>query len=102
MNSTSQPKVTTAQNLETKFDRGKDVLDYFDVSKARVIRPQSKSITKTNVGWAPKRNSQRSAVVREKSARYRKKTSSPCVSGVAQARGRANPNPYHCPIISRL
>jgi hypothetical protein len=26
---------TTAGNLEDKFDRGKDVLDYFDLSKAR-------------------------------------------------------------------
>jgi len=69
----SQDK-TTAENLEEKFDRGEDVLDYFDVSKARVMRPQSKSITKTKVGWAPKRNSQRRAVVREKSARYRKET----------------------------
>jgi hypothetical protein len=69
----SQDK-TTAENLEQKFDRGEEVLDYFDVSKARVVRPQSKSITKTKVGWAPKRNSQRRAVVREKSARYRKKT----------------------------
>jgi len=56
---------TTAENLEEKFDRGEDVLDYFDVSKARVIRPQSKSITKTKVGWAPKRNSQHRAVVGE-------------------------------------
>jgi len=69
----SQDK-TTAVNLEEKFDRGEDVLDYFDVSKARVIRPQSKSIIKTKVGWAPKRNSQGRAVVREKSVRYRKKT----------------------------
>jgi hypothetical protein len=69
----SQDK-TTAENLEEKFDRGQDVLDYFDVSKARVIRPPSKSIAKTKVGWAPKRNSQRREVVREKSARYRKKT----------------------------
>jgi hypothetical protein len=68
----SQDK-TRAENLEEKFDRGEDVLDYFDVSKARVIRPQSKSTTKTKVGWTPKRNSQRRAVVREKSARYRKK-----------------------------
>jgi hypothetical protein len=68
----SQDKVTTAKNLEEKFDRGEDVLDYFDVSKARVIRPQSKS--KTGVGWSAKRNGQRRAVVREKSTRYRKKT----------------------------
>jgi hypothetical protein len=61
----SQADPTTARNLEDKFDRGEDVLDYFDISKARVIRPQSKSITKTKVGGAPKRNSQRRAVVRE-------------------------------------
>jgi len=60
----SQDK-TTAENLEDKFDRGEDVLDYFDVSKARVIRPQSKSIPKTKVGLGPKRNSQRRALVRE-------------------------------------
>jgi hypothetical protein len=33
---------TTAKNLEDKFDRGENVLDYFDVSKARVVDPQSK------------------------------------------------------------
>jgi hypothetical protein len=38
----SQDKVTTAKNLEEKFDRGEDVLDYFDVRKARVINAQSK------------------------------------------------------------
>ena len=60
----SQDK-TTAENLEEKFDQGKEVLDYFDVSKARVIRPPSKSIAKTKIGWGPKRNSLRRAVVRE-------------------------------------
>jgi hypothetical protein len=39
----SQVEATTANNLEEKFDRGEDVLDYFDVRKARVIRPQSKA-----------------------------------------------------------
>ncbi len=70
----SQADQTTAKNLEEKFDRGEEVLDYFDVSKARVIRPQSTSTTKTGVGWSAKRNGQRRAVVREKSTRYRKKT----------------------------
>jgi hypothetical protein len=60
----SQDK-TTADNLEEKFDRGEDVLDYFDVLKARAVQPQSKSITKTKVGWAPKHNSQGRSVVRE-------------------------------------
>ena len=42
----SQADQTTAKNLEEKFDRGEDVLDYFDVSKARVIRPQSRARSK--------------------------------------------------------
>jgi len=29
----SQGEATTAKNLEEKFDRGEDVLDYFDVGK---------------------------------------------------------------------
>ena len=38
----SQAETTTAKNLEERFDRGEDVLDYFDVRKARVITPASK------------------------------------------------------------
>jgi hypothetical protein len=30
------------KQLRYKFDRGEDVLDYFDLSKARVVRPQSR------------------------------------------------------------
>ncbi len=33
----SQANQTTAKNLEEKFDRGEDVLDYFDVRKARLV-----------------------------------------------------------------
>jgi hypothetical protein len=70
----SQAEPTTAKNLEDKFDRGEDVLDYFDVQKARVIRPQSKgSATKPTSTYSVKRNSKRPAAVREQSARYRKK-----------------------------
>jgi hypothetical protein len=70
----SQDKETTAENLEEKFDRGEEVLDYFDVRKARVINPNSKgSVVKTKFACPPKRNSKRPAAVREKSARYRKK-----------------------------
>ena len=69
----SQNKKTTAENLEEKFDRGEDVLDYFDVSKARIIRPQSKSGAKPKFAYPAKANSHRSTVAREKSARYRKK-----------------------------
>jgi hypothetical protein len=70
----SQAEPTTARNLEEKFDRGDDVLDYFEVRKARVIKPQSLgSAAKAKFTYPVKRNSKRPAVVREKSARYRKK-----------------------------
>ncbi len=70
----SSDKRTTAENLEEKFDRGENVLDYFDLKKARVVDPQSKrSTSKTKFAYPVKRDSKRPAVVREKSARYRKK-----------------------------
>ena len=70
----SQDNETTAKNLEVKFDRGEEVLDYFEVTKARVISPRSKgSVVKTKFAYPAKRNSKRPAVVREKSARYRSK-----------------------------
>jgi hypothetical protein len=70
----AQGEATTAKNLESKFDRGEDVLDYFDVSKARVIDPQSKgAAAKAKFAYPVKRNSKRAAVVREKSAHYRSK-----------------------------
>ena len=70
----SQAEPTTAKNLEEKFDRGEDVLDYFDVRKARMIRPQSQESTaKAKLTYSAKRNSHRRAAVREKSARYSKK-----------------------------
>lgn len=81
----SQAEATTAKNLEEKFDRGEDVLDYFDLKKARVIDPRSKgSAAKEKVLSQLRRSSNRRAVachaeaerrrvIREKSARYRKK-----------------------------
>jgi len=68
----SQDDATTAENLEEKFDRGEDVLDYFDVRKARVVEPQAKSSANRKFNYPAKRNSRRPAVVREKSAGYRK------------------------------
>lgn len=69
----SQADPTTAKNLEDKFERGRDVLDYFDVQKARVINPKSSgSVAKTKFAYPVKRNSKRPAAVREKSASYRK------------------------------
>jgi hypothetical protein len=70
----SQSNATTAKNLKEKFDRAEDVVDYFDVRKARVINPNSKgSVVKTKFAYPPKRNSKQPATVREKSVRYRKK-----------------------------
>jgi hypothetical protein len=70
----SQADQTTATNLEDKFDRGEEVLDYFEVTKARVINPRSKgSVVKTKFAYPAKRNPKRPAAVREKSARYRNK-----------------------------
>jgi hypothetical protein len=77
----SQGDATTAKNLEEKLDRGEDVLDYFDVRKARLIDPQSKrSTSQTKFSYPALKGSAachaeagRRRVVREKSARYRKK-----------------------------
>lgn len=69
----SQDK-TTGENLEEKFDRGEDVLDYFDLSKVRVVDPQHENDATKKFAYPAKRNSKRPAVVREKSSRYRKKT----------------------------
>jgi hypothetical protein len=70
----SQADETTAKNLEERFDRGEEVLNYFEVTKAHVISPRSKrSAVKTKFAYPAKRNSDRRAAVREKSARYRKK-----------------------------
>jgi hypothetical protein len=52
------------------------VLDYFDVRKARVIDPQVKASAvkaKSSGPYSVKPNSGQRAVVREKSANYRKK-----------------------------
>ena len=38
-------KPTTAANLETKFDAGEDVLDYFDLSTARIASPTKRTAT---------------------------------------------------------
>ena len=61
-----------AKNLERKFDRDEEVLDYFDVQKARVIRPGSKETGgKTKFAYPAKRNSQRRAAS-GRNHRYRK------------------------------
>jgi hypothetical protein len=70
----SQAEVTTAENLEERFDRGEDVRDYFEVKKAVVVDPGSeRSIAKSKFAYPAKRHSKRPAVVREKSSHYRDK-----------------------------
>lgn len=69
----SEREATTTKNLEEKFDRGKDVLDYFDLRKARVIDPQSEGSAKAKFAYPVKRNCKSTAIVREKPAGYRKK-----------------------------
>ena len=69
----SQDKRTTAENLEQKFGRGEDVLDYFDLRKARIVDPQSKVSDNEKFAYPVKQNSTRRVVIREKSVRDRKK-----------------------------
>ena len=70
----SHAEATTAKNLEEKFDRGEDVLDYFDAKKARLVKSQAeRSVAKAKFGYPAKANSHRRTVVREKSPSYRKK-----------------------------
>ena len=72
----SQADQTTAKNLEERFDRGEDVLNYFDACKARIIKPQSKELVrKAKFAYPVNSKSDRRAVVREKSARYGRKNS---------------------------
>lgn len=44
----SQTDGTTAQNLEAKFERGEDVLDYFDAKTARLVRPPAPAAASQN------------------------------------------------------
>jgi hypothetical protein len=69
----SRGNKTAAQNLEEKFDRGEDVLDYFDLSKARVVHPQPKNPARKKLAYSVKDDSHLGATVREKSARHPKK-----------------------------
>ena len=49
----SHANPTTTKNLEEKFDRGENVLDYFDVRKARVVDPQVKRSVGTQCNAIP-------------------------------------------------
>jgi hypothetical protein len=71
----SQADGTTAQNLEAKFERGADVLDYFNVQSARLVRPQAPAASSKNKKATSsdpaKFSSQQKAIVRDRAGRYR-------------------------------
>ena len=69
-----QANPTTAENLEGKFDRGEDVLDYFEVREARVVvSPAEQSSAKSKSAYVSKRGAPRRAAVAETAPPYRKK-----------------------------
>jgi hypothetical protein len=41
---------TTASNLESKFNAGENILDYFDVKNGEVIVPQKRGRSKNGLG----------------------------------------------------
>lgn len=43
--------VTTAENLEERFDAGEDVLDYFDTENPIIEEPQTRNLTITVPEW---------------------------------------------------
>jgi hypothetical protein len=71
----SQAEPTTAENLERKFDQGENVLDYFNVRTARVVRPPNASASsgnqKTGGSYAPKSSPRQKAAVRDRVGHYR-------------------------------
>lgn len=71
----SQANPTTTENLEAKFDRGEDVLDYFNVRNARVVQSQTPPAASKNKGATPSGastlSSQQKVAVRDQAGRYR-------------------------------
>jgi hypothetical protein len=69
-----QTRKTTAGNLEEKFARGDDVLDYFEVGKARiVVSPAQPSGAKPGSGSVSQRRPRRRVAVAETPPPYKKK-----------------------------
>jgi hypothetical protein len=68
-----QTRKTTAENLEEKFARGDDVLDYFDVPKVRVVASPIPKSADTKSSIVSKRRTPRRAAVAETAPPYRKK-----------------------------
>ncbi len=70
----SPAEATNAENLEEKFDRGEEVLDYFNVRAAKVIVPQKRSAG--SAVTIKSKTAEKRAVVRDRSGVYGK-TGSP-------------------------
>ncbi|MEY2512492.1 MAG: hypothetical protein QOE26_3255 [Verrucomicrobiota bacterium] len=68
-----QANPTTAETLEEKFDRGDDVLDYFNVREARVVVSRASKSTDKKSAIVRKRRAPRRAAVAETAPPYRKK-----------------------------
>jgi hypothetical protein len=69
-----QTRQTTVENLEEKFDRGNDVLDYFQVREAHVVVPPAeKSGAKSKFAYVSKGGTPRRTAVAKTSPSYRKK-----------------------------
>jgi hypothetical protein len=66
----SQPGATNAGNLETKFEKGEDVLDYFEPRNAKVIMPAKRAAKRPLL----KREPAKAAVVRENAGVYGEST----------------------------
>jgi hypothetical protein len=65
---------TTAENLEAKFDRGDDVLDYFEVNETRlVISPAQRAGAKPKSASVSGRSGRRRVAVAETPPPYQKK-----------------------------
>lgn len=60
-----QAERTNADNLETRFDGGKEVLDYFDVEKAQTALPKKSGLLSSII-----ENPQAITTVHEKAGRY--------------------------------
>ncbi len=61
----SQTERTSAENLEAKFDRGEEILDYFDVDKAQTALPKKSGVISSII-----ENPQHTTAVHEKAGRY--------------------------------
>lgn len=49
MSDTQVRQMISAEEIDRRFDNGEDVLEYFDIANARVIKPSDHSLKKLSV-----------------------------------------------------